>query len=177
MLHHSFFFFYIVFTGSKHFSNSSQDLSKLSNYQTCCFKAALETSVLNWWILSFFPPFAVSLWLAVFLRVPLMSRKLEIIQSANGFSITPHQSERRRNSHINLAIKCKTGVWINIVVGSIKSTVIPSSVTTWMNHATSFSSSFTSSFTCLTLWHVEDNKEEIIADRARKHYGGGAFKD
>lgn len=116
-----FFFFYIVFTGSKHFSNSSQDLSKLSNYQTCCFKAALETSVLNWWILSFFPPFAVSLWLAVFLRVPLMSRKLEIIQSANGFSITPHQSERRRNSHINLAIKCKTGVWINIVVGSINS--------------------------------------------------------
>lgn len=74
-----------------------------------------------------FPPFAVSLRLAVFPRVLLMSGKLEIIQSANGFSITLRQSERRRYSHINLAIKYKTGVWINIGVGRIKSTLIPCS--------------------------------------------------
>lgn len=56
-----------------------------------------------------------------------MSGKLEIIQSANGFSITLRQSEQRRYSHVNLAIKRRTGVRINIGAGRIKSTIIPSS--------------------------------------------------
>lgn len=49
-----FFFFYNVSIGQKHFTSLSQDLLKLSNYETRHFKAAQETSGLTWWILSVF---------------------------------------------------------------------------------------------------------------------------